>query len=146
MKTKALISFAVTAKLIWAFVFAYADCWFSHEAAQMRKISKFIIIFTTKETSIWAWFRIYRKFCIFFSSVNTSICEGLGHCKLTQDTYPSCIWKKDDEYNSTEVSYFFPTPTPKPPPTPPQAVTTTVKTGKLLIWLHNLIHRDNQCD
>ena len=33
MKTKALISFAVTAKLICAFVFAYADCWFSHEAA-----------------------------------------------------------------------------------------------------------------
>ena len=27
-KTKALISFAVTAKLICAFVFAYADCWF----------------------------------------------------------------------------------------------------------------------
>ena len=34
-KTKALISFAVTAKLICAFVFAYADCWFSHGAAQM---------------------------------------------------------------------------------------------------------------
>ena len=33
-KTKALISFAVTAKLICAFVFAYADCWLSHEAAQ----------------------------------------------------------------------------------------------------------------
>ena len=32
-KKKALISFAVTAKLICAFVFAYADCWFSHEAA-----------------------------------------------------------------------------------------------------------------
>ena len=34
-KTKALISFAVTAKLICAFVFAYADCWFSHEVAQI---------------------------------------------------------------------------------------------------------------
>ena len=32
-KTKALISFAVTAKLICVFVFAYADCWFSHAAA-----------------------------------------------------------------------------------------------------------------
>ena len=29
------ISFAVTAKLICVFVFAYADCWFSHEAAQL---------------------------------------------------------------------------------------------------------------
>ena len=32
-KTKAMISFAVTAKLICAFVFAYADCWFSYPAA-----------------------------------------------------------------------------------------------------------------
>ena len=33
----ALISFAVTAKLILicVFVFAYADCWFSHEAAHI---------------------------------------------------------------------------------------------------------------
>ena len=35
VKTKALISFAVTAKLICAFVFAYADCWFCHEAAHL---------------------------------------------------------------------------------------------------------------
>ena len=34
-KTKALISFAVTAKLICAFVFANADCWFSYGAAQI---------------------------------------------------------------------------------------------------------------
>ena len=34
-KTKALISFAVTAKLICVFVFAYADCLFTHEAAQL---------------------------------------------------------------------------------------------------------------
>ena len=34
-KTKALISFAVTAKLICVFVFAYAKRWFSHDAAQM---------------------------------------------------------------------------------------------------------------
>ena len=33
-KTKALISFAVTAKLICVFVFAYAKCWFSHDEAQ----------------------------------------------------------------------------------------------------------------
>ena len=32
-KTKALISFAVTVKLVCAFVFAYADCWFSDVAA-----------------------------------------------------------------------------------------------------------------
>ena len=35
-KTKALISLAVTAKLICAFVFAYADYNFSHKAAHTR--------------------------------------------------------------------------------------------------------------
>ena len=39
-KTKALISFTVTAKLICAFVSAYAVCLFSHEAAHML-LSKF---------------------------------------------------------------------------------------------------------
>ena len=33
-KTKALVSFAVTAKLICACVYAYANCWFSHAKAQ----------------------------------------------------------------------------------------------------------------
>ena len=34
-KTEALISFAVTVKLICAFVFAYAKCWFSHHLAHI---------------------------------------------------------------------------------------------------------------
>ena len=37
-KTKVLISFAVTAKLICAFVFAYAKCWFSHDVAHLSKM------------------------------------------------------------------------------------------------------------
>ena len=47
-KTKALISFAVTAKLICAFVFAYAGCWFSHAAAQISNhkllVNKYFLI------------------------------------------------------------------------------------------------------
>ena len=43
-KTKALISFAVTSKLICAFVFAYTNCWFSHEAAQIVIIQKILNI------------------------------------------------------------------------------------------------------
>ena len=35
-ETKALISFAVTAKLIYVFVFAYVKKRFSHDAAQMK--------------------------------------------------------------------------------------------------------------
>ena len=34
-KTKALISCAVTAQLICVFVFAYANCWFSHAQAHL---------------------------------------------------------------------------------------------------------------
>ena len=34
-KTKALIGFAFTTKLICVFVFAYVDCWFFHEVAHM---------------------------------------------------------------------------------------------------------------
>ena len=36
-KTMALISFAVSAKLICVFVFAYAKRWLSHDAAQITK-------------------------------------------------------------------------------------------------------------
>ena len=39
VKTKALISFAVTAKLISVFVFAYAKSHFSHDAAHIHSIS-----------------------------------------------------------------------------------------------------------
>ena len=35
-----LISFAVTAKLICVFDFAYADCWCSNEEAQIYKINQ----------------------------------------------------------------------------------------------------------
>ena len=37
-KTKALISFAVTAKLICVFVFEYAKSWFSHNEAHMGSL------------------------------------------------------------------------------------------------------------
>ena len=52
-KTKAQISFAVTAKLICAFVFAYAKSWFSHGTAHMSVNAKLIsiFVFTTKFNS-----------------------------------------------------------------------------------------------
>ena len=40
VKTKALISFAVTVKLICIFVFAYAKCWFSHDGAHIMNSKK----------------------------------------------------------------------------------------------------------
>ena len=45
MLIKALIIFVVTAKLICAFVFAYADCWFSHDAAHLlKRLKSFLLI------------------------------------------------------------------------------------------------------
>ena len=44
VKIKVLMCFAVTAKLICAFVFAYAKCWVSHDVAHLfclKKISAF---------------------------------------------------------------------------------------------------------
>ena len=41
-KTKALISGAVTAQLICDFVFAYANCWFSHAQANVLIANSFI--------------------------------------------------------------------------------------------------------
>ena len=42
-ENKGVICFAVTAKRICAFVFAYADCWFSHEAAHMIVVTILIM-------------------------------------------------------------------------------------------------------
>ena len=42
-KTKALISFAVTAKLICVFVFAYAKSRFSHNEADFLKLATYIL-------------------------------------------------------------------------------------------------------
>ena len=52
MKTKALISFAVTAKLVCAFVFTYANCWISHAAAH-RNVAE-----TTRTQSKFPFFVI----------------------------------------------------------------------------------------
>ena len=59
-----LISLAVTAKLICAFVFAYADCWFSHALAHIV-ISGFALslepceaIFSHFEAFALSYFRI----------------------------------------------------------------------------------------
>ena len=52
-KTKALISFAVTAKLICVFVFAYAERWFFYDAAQILNNRPLFIIANT-HISYWS--------------------------------------------------------------------------------------------
>ena len=41
-KTKALISL----QLIWVFVFAYEDCWFSHDAAEFNITIIYLFVFS----------------------------------------------------------------------------------------------------
>ena len=43
-KKKALISFAVTTKLICIFVFPYAKCWFSHDAAHLATVVTILVV------------------------------------------------------------------------------------------------------
>ena len=49
VKTKAQISSAVTAKLICAFVFAYAKCLFSHDATHISNKRYNIVTFAISE-------------------------------------------------------------------------------------------------
>ena len=57
MKTKVLISFAVTAKLICFFVFTYAKNQFSHDAAHLKAISgechNYLCHNYPKSSSVW---------------------------------------------------------------------------------------------
>ena len=43
-KTKALISFAVSAKLVCAFDFAYADCWVFHGVAHLNNFCAKLLV------------------------------------------------------------------------------------------------------
>ena len=49
--TNALVSNAVTAKLICAFVFAYAYCWFSDAAAHLVSISLYLTVYFAINTA-----------------------------------------------------------------------------------------------
>ena len=75
-KTKAQISFAVT--LICAFVFAFADCWFSHEVAHIYKHIGFVLchLCNGKEMTLIivkkSWESVINSTIILNS--NTSVC------------------------------------------------------------------------
>ena len=60
-KTKALISFAVTVKLICAFNFAYVDCWFSSAAAHLFS---FFSVYTGSEILLYSKSLYPRSFLV----------------------------------------------------------------------------------
>ena len=72
-KTMALISFAVTAKLICVFVFACAKRWFSHDVAQKWKLWKVSVILTF--------------LCLLWASVLYMRGAGGRHSHITQPCF-----------------------------------------------------------
>ena len=87
-KTKALICFAVTAKLICVFDFAYADCWFSHEAAhiykkhQRTKLSTFS--YATSQPCVDEVFNLIRIY------MKASLMQSVWCC--AQGLMPMMVW------------------------------------------------------
>ena len=54
-KTKALISFAVTARLICDFVFVYANCLFSHAKSHFSLVLvNVFVLFVGRSSNHWA--------------------------------------------------------------------------------------------
>ena len=72
-KTKALISFAVTAKLICDFVFAYAKSWFSHDAAHI----------TVSQLLVAIYFHVFA-FIDIFSAIHF---HGLKNCYMLENVH-----------------------------------------------------------
>ena len=61
-KTKAQISFAVTAKLICVFVFAYAKRWFCHDAAHICTVK--LLNFQTLENFVVINLKFKQRYVI----------------------------------------------------------------------------------
>ena len=85
MKTKALISFTVTAKLICVFVFAYAKSRFSHDEAHIAK---------TDQTG-WM-LRLIES----WMATNTTLLV-LSQSGFNFDEYKRCMYRRSIVLNST---------------------------------------------
>ena len=80
------MSFSVTAKLICAFVFTYANCWFSHDAVHMLIIA-YKCLYTSfihvscpskvKQCTCIKVSKIYKKSCLTFCLYQQVALEGL---------------------------------------------------------------------
>ena len=84
-----MISFAVTAKLICVFVFAYADCWVCHEAAPIKEsvfpnewhetCSTFLCLISSQLSRKRFFFLINSKNSqIYFAILFSSGCNDFG--------------------------------------------------------------------
>ena len=106
-----LISFAVTAKLICTFVFAYADCWLSHGAAhilfkQIDVLPSKMFLTRPEEDELF-----YYKLSFINCSENTklrTVCGTCVHvCKTTELEYLVCLSLMEADQRSTHASGTF---------------------------------------
>ena len=89
-KTKALISFTVTAKLICVFIFAYAKSRFSHNGAQLKPVptTYFMVkyvnfeVYNHKHVVVIHYICIISKFYIHVATFLAS--ETVGTIKYTE--------------------------------------------------------------
>ena len=99
-KTNALISFAVTAKLICVFVFAYAKCWFSYDAAQMSMSSENLVFAYAKNkgTDQLRGIRNFKPLVIFCGCIAPFVSDLVGNPE-ERFSY---------EYDAAQFCPFFP--------------------------------------
>ena len=74
-KTKALTSFTVMAKLVCAFVFAYAICWFSHDVAKDSVIMRLTCVCSR----LAEWLPCWARASHLALHVSCNICE-ISYC------------------------------------------------------------------
>ena len=95
----ALISFAVTAKLICVFVFGYADCWFSHEAAHLFPVLKYEQLLGDKVYSLnrlCKMFSVWSHSSLCHSGANGNLCFFMNavkacHCGCINPVLSVCV-------------------------------------------------------
>ena len=98
-KTKALISFAVTAKLICVFVFAYENCWFSHGKAHFlnahvtqymyKQVSSSVIKFLINQKKALAKPKSGLLTSIFNLIVGSMVALVVEHCSPNHEVLGS---------------------------------------------------------
>ena len=99
MKTKALISFAVTAKLICVFVFVYAKSRFSHDAAPFIYIHT-CTMYICNDVFLCSGYISKRKLAFNLTTIKELIVEAMQ--SITRKHWSDCI----DHVKGIEVSYW----------------------------------------
>ena len=102
-KAKALISFAVTAKLICVFVFAYANCWlFGAVTYMLMLLIPFFQVFQKRFNGTVDFYRGFNEYENGFGSVYNEFWLGIYYIKLS-----SWLANRAWQENKVELTYWI---------------------------------------